>query len=154
MQRISVFLLLILVGVAASHKTVRASPNAPASPVVFDGLGLEDFKGSGSIASALQGLEADASPADLPLGVPVDVVVRGPSGRGNGSDPLAAEMKSQVEGIGASGRTNLNQGELLWPPFLDSPQLAWLSPCRLRRDQGWSNLPSLSFAERRQGRGG
>jgi hypothetical protein len=99
MQRISVFLLLILVGVAASHKTVRASPNAPASPVVFDGLGLEDFKGSGSIASALQGLEADASPADLPLGVPVDVVVRGPSGRGNGSDPLAAEMKSQVEGI-------------------------------------------------------
>jgi len=96
MQRITVLLFLL---VAALHGTADASPNATANPVVFDGLGLEDFKGCGSIASALRGLESDASPTELPLGVPVDVVVRGPSGRGNSGDSLAAEMKSQIEGI-------------------------------------------------------
>jgi len=76
-----------------------ASQNTPATPVVFDGLGLEDFKGIGSIASALQGLEAESGQSEQPLGVPVDVLVRGPSGRSNGSDSLAAEMKSRIEGI-------------------------------------------------------
>lgn len=68
-------------------------------PVVFDGLGLENFKGVGSIAESLRGIEADAQAAELPFGVPVDVLVRGPSGRGSGGDPLAAELKSHIEGI-------------------------------------------------------
>jgi len=76
-----------------------ASENTLATPVVFDGLGLEDFKGIGSIASVLQGLEAESVQSEQPLGVPVDVLVRGPSGRSNGSDSLAAEMKSRIEGI-------------------------------------------------------
>jgi hypothetical protein len=100
MQRIT---LILLMWAAVWHGMADASPlasqHAPAAPVVFDGLGLEDFKGIGSIASALQGLESDLSPSELPLGVPVDVLVRGPSGRSNGSDPMAAEMKSRIEGV-------------------------------------------------------
>jgi len=86
---------------------------------VFDGLGLEAFDGVGSVASALRGIAAESQPAELPLGVPVDVVVKGPSGRGNGSDPLAAELKSRIEGINlAAGmqadQTAIQQGPAKW----------------------------------------
>ena len=96
-------IVILVVMTAAWHglagAVLSASQETPTTPVVFDGLGLEDFKGSGSIASALRGIESDSKPADLPLGVPVDVVVRGPSGRGSGGDPLAAEMTSRLQGI-------------------------------------------------------
>jgi hypothetical protein len=86
---------------------------------VFDGLGLEAFDGVGSVASALRGIAAESQQAELPLGVPLDVVVKGPSGRGNGSDPLAAEMKSRIEGINlAAGmqadQTAIQQGPAKW----------------------------------------
>jgi hypothetical protein len=87
---------------------------------VFDGLGLEDFKGIGSIASALQGLESDLSPSELPLGVPVDVLVRGPSGRSNGSDPMAAEMKSRIEGV------DLTAGMQADPAAIQEGPAKWL----------------------------
>jgi hypothetical protein len=83
-------------GIEATQQ--QAAPRQ-AEPIVFDGLGLENFKGSGSIAGALRGIEADAQSPELPLGVPVDVVVRGPSGRGSGGDRLAAELKSRIEGV-------------------------------------------------------
>jgi hypothetical protein len=69
------------------------------APIVFDGFGLDDFRGSGSLAAALRGIEAEADAAEGPLGVPWDVLVRGPSGRSSGIDPLAAELRSRVEGI-------------------------------------------------------
>jgi hypothetical protein len=55
----------------------------------------------------------------VPLGVPVDVVVKGPSGRGNGSDPLAAELRSRIEGINlAAGMqadpTAIREGHAKW----------------------------------------
>lgn len=99
MGRLPAILKAMMMTVVASS-IVAAEPSA--APVVFDGLGLESFKGAGSIAAALRGIEAEAEAAELPLGVPVDVLVRGPSGRGSGSDPLAAELRSRIEGVDLS----------------------------------------------------
>lgn len=99
MQRATLILLaLAAVSCGWSGAAAVADTVAP-TPVVFDGLGLDDFAGADSVASALQGIEADSCSEELPLGVPVDMLVRGPSGRGSGSGPLAAELKSHVEGI-------------------------------------------------------
>ena len=103
MMRAPLIVLALAVVQAGWGQAAPAAATSATTPtttaVVFDGLGLEDFAGADSIASALRGIEADAHPAELPLGVPVDMLVRGPSGRGNGSDPLAAELKSRIEGI-------------------------------------------------------
>lgn len=100
-----IFVILAATAVAshglAAWATVSATPPSK-SPVVFDGLGLEDFNGVGSVASALRGIASDSESAELPLGVPVDMLVKGPSGRGNTSDLLAAELKSRIEGIDLS----------------------------------------------------
>ena len=93
-------IVVLLALAAVSYGRAGAAPvEAAASPVVFDGLGLDDFKGADSVASALRGIEADPHQEELPLGVPMDMLVRGPSGRGSSSDPLAAELRSRVEGI-------------------------------------------------------
>jgi hypothetical protein len=95
---------MILLAATVSWAAAQAAADSPVGsaplPIVFDGLGLEAFNGVGSIASALQGIEADCHPSEFPLGVPVDVLVRGPTGRrGNGGDWLAAELRSHVDGV-------------------------------------------------------
>ena len=97
MQRVT-WILLTLAAVSCG-RAVAEPVASTASPVVFDGLGLDDFKGADSVASALRGIEADPHSEELPLGVPMDMLVRGPSGRGSSSDPLAAELRSRIEGI-------------------------------------------------------
>ena len=99
MRRVT-WILLTLAALACGR--VDAEPvaaTATTTPVVFDGLGLDDFKGVDSAASALRGIESDSHAADLPLGVPFDMLVRGPSGRGTSSDSLAAEVSSRIDGI-------------------------------------------------------
>lgn len=81
---------------AAEAVTTDATPAVP-DRVVFDGFGLDQFAGAGSIAAALAGIGAAPPVDEQPLGVPVDVRVRGPSGRGNPADPLAAEFRSRIE---------------------------------------------------------
>ena len=80
------------------------APAAPATPpaIVFEGLGLGDFSGAGSIASALKGLGGGAAPREDVLGVPLDLVVKGPSGRDRLTDPLGAELQSRIEGLDVS----------------------------------------------------
>jgi hypothetical protein len=95
---------MILVGFAAAcHGLADAASvgrsASTALPVVFEGLGLEDFNGVSSVASALRGVAAEPEPSESPLGVPMDVLVKGPSGRTTGSDSLAAELKSRIEGV-------------------------------------------------------
>jgi len=68
-------------------------------PLVFEGLGLDDFKGSGSIAAALRGATADGQQPEVPLGLPVDVVVKGPMGRERTLDPWVAEVKGKLDGV-------------------------------------------------------
>lgn len=91
-----------------------------AAGLVFDGLGLEDFEGAGSIASALGDIEADSRPEELPLGVPVDMLVRGPSGRGNGNDSLAAELKSRIENL------DLTAGMQADPTVIEDGPAKWV----------------------------
>lgn len=84
--------------VACSGEQMPASSVAP-PPVVFEGFGLEGFKGSGSIAAALRSIDSGDQQPELPLGVPLDVVVKGPSGRDRVADPLAAEFKGRLQGL-------------------------------------------------------
>ena len=122
MQRASM-ILLVLTAVSFGRtdaSTCAATTTSGTTSVVFDGLGLEDFKGDDSVASALRGIEADSRQEELPLGVPVDMLVRGPSGRGSGSDPLAAELKSRIEGI------DLTAGMQADPTVLQDGPAKWV----------------------------
>jgi hypothetical protein len=97
-----------------------AVPTAEPAPVVFDGFGLEAFEGAGSIASALDGLDATDAGGGLLPGVPVNVLVKGPNGRTAGTnDPLAAELKSRIDGISLSAGmqadpTKIEEGPAKW----------------------------------------
>jgi len=88
-------------GAAEADGAAAAVAVAP-PPIVFEGLGLGDFKGVGSIASALKGIGGDAAPREDVLGVPLDLVVKGPSGRDRFADPLNAELRSRIEGLDVS----------------------------------------------------
>jgi hypothetical protein len=80
--------------VAAARGAEPASQEPP--PVVFEGFGLDGFDGADSIAFALR--ESDIA-ADEPAGPPLGVVVRGPTGRDAALNPLAAEIRSRIEGL-------------------------------------------------------
>ena len=65
-------------------------------PVLFDGFGLDNFEGSGSIAAELRRLEAEAEREQL-VGMPeVAVAMPGPVGRNAPPVPLSAELRSHV----------------------------------------------------------
>ena len=72
-----------------------AEPTVPA-PVEFEGFGL-DADWDAIAAPAVHGI-ADAAPAPA-FGLPLDIRVRGPTGRSPSSDRLAAEVRSSLEGI-------------------------------------------------------
>ena len=110
MHRTSAILIAMLVACCGSGGSAMAAPAtaAPATtgaaesvppPVVFDGFGLEEFSGGGSIASFLQEVAGSEDEPEPPLGVPMDVIVNGPSGRDRDADSLAAELKSRIEGF-------------------------------------------------------
>lgn len=90
---------------AATNPAVAASTGGsepvpqPPPPVVFEGFGLGDFDGAGSIASALR--KSDMAAA-APVGPPLGVVVKGPTGRDAALHPLAAEIRSRIEGLDVS----------------------------------------------------
>lgn len=91
-----------LLAAAPLNPCVRAA-DVPAQPppVVFEGLGLEGFSGAESVASALRETNtATGRPtAEWKDGIPpLDLAVRGPSGRGEAMlAPLAAEVKSRID---------------------------------------------------------
>lgn len=82
---------------SAADRAVDAAVLAP--PVVFDGFGLDGFAGSGSIAAALRDVDADGQQPAPAFGMPVDVVVKGPTGRDRVTDALAAELKGRLVGL-------------------------------------------------------
>ena len=67
-------------------------------PVAFDGFGLEDFQGAGSMASALRASDLAAPGPATPL----RLLVKGPSGAEQAANPLQAEVKGRIEGIDLS----------------------------------------------------
>lgn len=89
-----------LIGDADDSMPSAEQTSSPAEAVAFEGFGLAAFQGVESIASAIRRIdsERDASSPDMPI----DLRVRGPSGRTNGPDPLAAELRSRIEGVDVS----------------------------------------------------
>jgi hypothetical protein len=67
-------------------------------PVVFDGLGLGGFEGSGSVAAALRHVGPPADPIRPPLEFK-GIVVQGPSGPDAVPGPLRAEVRSRIDRI-------------------------------------------------------
>lgn len=74
------------------------APVAP-PPVVFEGFGLDGFSGTGSVAAALREADAGRPQNEWRDGLPpLDLRVRGPSGKGEASAlPLAAEVRSRID---------------------------------------------------------
>ena len=108
-RTMAILIALSAAGWTQAVRAVDAAAPAPAAvpapavpPVVFDGFGLEGFSGSASIAAALRDAAADEGQPEPPLGVPLGVRVKGPTGRDRGTDPLAAEIRSRIEGIDLS----------------------------------------------------
>jgi len=103
-----------LVGaIAASGGMARGEPADGAvridpPPVVFEGFGLGGFTGAGSIAADLRAAVAPASDQPLPL----DIVVRGPSGRDAATPQLATEIRSRIESLGVSAGVVANHASL------------------------------------------
>ena len=92
---------LVATVVAASvvvHAGDAVAPVAP-PPVVFEGFGLEGFSGAGSVAAALREADAGRPQEEWRDGIPpLDLRVRGPSGKGEASAlPLAAEVRSRID---------------------------------------------------------
>jgi hypothetical protein len=88
----------IMLAVAVFVALAAAVPVRAEQPLVFEGLGLEDFEGGGSIAAELRRLEAEerrAGQAELPR---LTVAAPG-AGRDVPPLPLTAELKSRIEGF-------------------------------------------------------
>ncbi len=105
-------------------------------PVIFEGLGLGDFAGDGSVAAALR--KVDTTPvvaAETPL-VFEGINVSGPSGVTAVPTPLAAEFRSRIK------RIEVAAGVLADPAAIQSGPSQWTGRIGLARD-GASGRESL-----------
>lgn len=83
--------------VVAGIVFASASPGLGTPPVVFDGLGLDNFEGTGSIAAELDRIELTAE-RDRAVRMPaIAVAMQGPVGRDAPPVPLAAEVRSRID---------------------------------------------------------
>lgn len=112
---------LMVAAVARADQPVPAAP-----PVVFEGFGLGDFEASGSIAAALRGAVAE-SDSDGP---PLDVVVRGPTGRQAVAEQLAAEIRSRIDDLGFSA------GLVTTPDVIHEGPAVWVGGMQLESAHG------------------
>lgn len=68
-----------------------------APPVEFDGLGLGNFEGTGSIAAEIERIEAATERERLRRMPELAVAMQGPGGRDAPPVPLAAELRSRID---------------------------------------------------------
>lgn len=97
---------------AAQPAEVVAQPAGVAAQppsVAFEGFGLGDFQGAGSIASALRQLDAARLREQEAEQLPLSFNVRGPSGR-EIQLPMAAEVRSRVEQFTVAAGVLADQG--------------------------------------------
>lgn len=74
-----------------------------AAPVEFDGFGLGNFDGTGSIAAELERLDAEAE-RDRARSMPaIAVALAGPVGRDVPPVPLTAELRSRIDRFDVAG---------------------------------------------------
>ena len=83
--------ILVLVVFAAIRGTGEAAP------VEFDGFGLEDFEGTGSIAGDLERIEAAQQRESLGRTLELAVAMQGSVGRDAPPVPMAAELRSRID---------------------------------------------------------
>jgi hypothetical protein len=115
-----------LVMVAGFAGTVVAEPPTliEMPPVVFEGFGLGDFKGPGSIAGTMRRAVPSAETSALPL----DIVVRGPSGAGDSAERLATELRSRVSVLDVSA------GVVATPDVVHEGLTRWIGGMKLQSD--------------------
>lgn len=130
---------------AAPAAAVGTPAETAAPPLVFDGFGLDGFAGAGSVASALAGIGDDAPREDV-LGMPVDLVVKGPSGRERFTDPLNAELRSRIEGL------DLSAGMQADPAAVHDGPAKWIGGVRVSSEHaaGREMLELKTSLDRRQ----
>ncbi len=119
--------LMIMVPMAAVCLTASATePSAPIElpAVVFEGFGLGDFKGPGSLAGAMRRAIPTADTSTLPL----DIVVRGPGGAGGSSQGLATELRSRISALDVSA------GVIATPNVLHEGLTRWIGGLKLESD--------------------
>lgn len=89
---------VVALALAVACRPAAAQPPAEAAPpaVAFEGFGLGDLSAAASVARVLRETAGTESP---PGGVPLDVMVRGPGGGRGAPGPLAAELRSRIDGI-------------------------------------------------------
>lgn len=103
-------------------------PAVEPPPVVFEGLGLGDFAGSGSVAAALRQVDASTTvTAEAPL-VFEGIDVRGPSGATATPVPLAAELRSRID------RIQVAAGVLADPAAIQYGPSQWTGRIGVARD--------------------
>jgi hypothetical protein len=101
-----------------------------APPVVFDGLGLDDFQGSGSIAAELQRISAATERERLRSMPEVAVVMQGPSGRDAPPVPLTAELRSRID------RFDVSAGLLADSQVVEEGPARWTGRVGVSNDRG------------------
>jgi hypothetical protein len=106
---------VVLIMVAALVGCAVGVAAAAAEPLAFEGLGLGDFTGAESVAAALRSLDADAAQTKARA---LRVAVQGPGGRDQQSAPLAAEVRSRLEGVDVAAG------------MLADPDVVWEGPTR------------------------
>jgi hypothetical protein len=98
-------------------------------PVVFEGLALAGFQGSGSVAAALRQVgTAPTDPAKPPLEFK-GIAVRGPTGANARPGPLAAELCSRID------RFDVAAGLLADPALIDEGPSRWTGRIGLANDR-------------------
>ena len=111
---------------ACSVATAMADSPAPIEmpAVVFEGFGLGDFKGPGSIAGAMR----RAIPTVDTPALPLDIVVRGPSGSSGSSQRLATELRSRISMLDVSA------GVVATPDVVHEGLTRWMGGLKLESD--------------------
>jgi hypothetical protein len=92
-------------------------PLAP-PPVVFEGFGLADFQGAGSVASALNDCACESHESEGMLEFK-GIDVRGPNGRDAAPSPMAAEVRSRIDRIDVAAGVAAN------PEFIGHGPSQW-----------------------------
>lgn len=102
---------------ATDHAQPPIMPFAP-PPVAFEGFALADFQGAESVAAALDDCAAEPHPPEGILEFK-GIDVRGPNGQDAVPAPMAAEVRSRIDGIDVSAGVAAN------PERLDAGPSQW-----------------------------
>lgn len=116
---------MIPLTVAATLAVVTVRADEPWPPVEFAGVGLGDVTGVGSIADVLR----RSVPAAEDPGLPLDIVVRGPTGPAGMAEPLATEIRSRISALDVSA------GVVATPDVVHEGLTTWTGGLRLESDR-------------------